>query len=159
ADEHEHLLQIGRRSLVCACDPCAILFSHRGGAKYRRVPRRVEALRQFRITDLQWQALGLPIALAFFLESSHAGRMGAVSPSPSGATESQLPLDSWEELVQDNASLRDLEPDVEALLVNRVGSARDYFRLGIDHCYRLAGLLRLHWRGFTGGDEVWREIE
>src|SRR5436305_2026101 len=34
------------------------------------------------------------------------------------------------------------EPDVEALLVNRAGSARDHFRVGIDQCYRLAGLLR-----------------
>jgi hypothetical protein len=29
----------------------------------------------------------------------------------------------------------------------------------IEDCYRLAGLIRMHWRGLTGGQEVWREID
>ena len=111
------------RRLLCSCTPCAILFSHRGGSKYRRVPRRVEDMAHLRLTDMQWEALGLPIALAFFLYSGPAGRMVAVYPSPAGATESALPLETWEELVAENAELRNLEPDVEALLVNRVGAA------------------------------------
>jgi hypothetical protein len=82
----------------------------------------------------------------------------AVYPSPAGATESALPLDAWEEFAADNPALGDLEPDVEALLVNRVGPARDYFRVGIDRCYKLAGIIRTHWRGFSGGTDVWTEI-
>ena len=54
--------------------------------------------------------------------------------------------------------LRDLEPDVEALLVNRVGGARDYFRVGIDECYKLVGVIRTKWRGLSGGQDVWDEI-
>jgi hypothetical protein len=49
-------------------------------------------------------------------------------------------------------------PDVEALLVNRVGAARDYFIVPIDECYKLVGLIRLHWRGLSGGAVVWGEI-
>ena len=48
--------------------------------------------------------------------------------------------------------------DVEALLVNRVGSAREYFLVPIDECYRLVGLIRIHWRGLSGGSLVWGEI-
>jgi hypothetical protein len=42
------------------------------------------------------------------------------------------------------------------LLVNR--TAREYFVLPIDECYRLVGLMRSHWKGLSGGTEVWREI-
>jgi hypothetical protein len=158
ADDHEHLVEPAARRLVCACTPCAILFGHRGDAKYRRVPRRVDNLAGLALSDLQWEGFGLPIALAFFLHSTPAGRVVAVYPSPAGATESALPLDAWEEFLADNPGLRGLEPDVEALLVNRVGPARDYFRVGIDQCYRLAGILRTHWRGFSGGPTLWDEI-
>lgn len=158
ANEHEHLLEPATRRFVCACYACAILFSHRGGSKYRRIPRDVQNLSDIRLSDLQWEGFGLPIALAFFVYSTPAGRMVAVYPSPAGATESHLPMDAWEELVAENSRLQGLEPDVEALLVNRVGSARDHFRVGIDQCYRLAGILRTHWQGFSGGNTVWDEI-
>jgi hypothetical protein len=158
ADEHEHLVEPAVRRLLCACTACAILFGHRSGAKYRRVPRRVDALTDLRLSDLQWEGFGLPIALAFFLHSSPAGRVVAVYPSPAGATESALPLDAWEEFAAENPGLGGLEPDVEALLVNRVGPARDYFRVGIDRCYQLAGLIRTHWQGFSGGTALWDEI-
>ena len=49
-------------------------------------------------------------------------------------------------------------PDVEALLVNRVGSARDHYRAPIDVCYKLVGLLRTRWQGLSGGTEVWKAI-
>jgi len=159
ADEHEHLYVPADRQLICACSPCAILFGHREGTKYRRVPRDATHLTRLRLSDLQWEAFGLPIALAFFQFSSHAGRMVAVYPSPAGATESAVPLDSWSDFVADNPNLGNLEPDVEALLVNRIGAKRDYFRVGIDRCFRMAGLLRLHWRGMSGGDKVWTEID
>jgi hypothetical protein len=56
-----------------------------------------------------------------------------------------------------------MESDVEALLVNRVGHARgftapEYYVLPIDECYKLVGLIRANWRGFSGGTEVWQEI-
>jgi hypothetical protein len=54
--------------------------------------------------------------------------------------------------------LGELAPEVEALLVNRVGQERDYFIAPIDRCYELAGLIRLHWRGLSGGETVWQKI-
>jgi hypothetical protein len=51
-----------------------------------------------------------------------------------------------------------MERDVEALLVNRVRGAREHFLVPIDECYSLVGLIRMHWRGLSGGREVWEEI-
>ena len=51
------------------------------------------------------------------------------------------------------------EPDVEALLVNRISDSPRYYRAPIDHCFRLVGIIRTHWRGFSGGTEVWQEID
>lgn len=160
APEHPHLVEPPTRRLLCCCDACAILFSRDDAAdlRFRRVPRDVWRLDSFRMTDAQWDALLVPINVAFFYRSTPAGRVVALYPSPAGATESQLTLDAWDELVRDNPVLRDLEPDVEALLVNRLGEIRAYYRAPIDQCYRLVGLVRLHWRGLSGGNEVWQEI-
>lgn len=71
ADDHSHPVELSTRRLVCAYEPCAILFSGPGGTKYRRVPRRVRFLPDFRLTDEAWEGLQLPIHLAFFLHSTH----------------------------------------------------------------------------------------
>jgi hypothetical protein len=77
--------------------------------------------------------------------------------------ESLLPLDAWNEIVEQNAALNHLRPDIEALLVNRVGHAHElccaeYYIAPIDECYRLVGLIRANWKGLSGGTEVWGEI-
>src|SRR5690348_14133397 len=82
APEHDHRVELSSRRLRCACEPCAILFSNQGAAKYRRVPRGVRSLVGFRMTDVQWAGLDLPINLAFFLHSSTAGGVVALYPSP-----------------------------------------------------------------------------
>src|SRR5438067_512107 len=69
ADDHAHVVELASRRMCCACEPCAILFSSPAAPKYRRVPGRVEFLRDFRLTDVQWEGLQLPINLAFFLVS------------------------------------------------------------------------------------------
>jgi hypothetical protein len=162
--DHQHLIEPIQRKLVCACEACAILFSHQAGLKYKRVPRRARWLSDFRISDGQWEALRIPIEMAFFFHSSPEGRVAAFYPSPAGATESLLPLDSWNDIARENPALNDMEPDVEALLVNRVGQARRnggaiYSIAPIDECYKLVGLIRTYWKGFGGGTEVWQEIE
>ena len=155
--DHAHLVELASRRLLCACDACAILFSGEGAGKYRRVPRRNRLLPDFRLPDIVWQGLGLPINLAFFLPDNK-GRAVAFYPSPAGATEALVPADAWQELVEDNPVLRDLEPDVEALLVNRLGPVPEHFRVGIDECYKLVGLIRTHWRGLSGGTVVREEL-
>jgi hypothetical protein len=158
APVHQHLIEPASRRLLCCCDACAVLFSGRQSARYRPVPRLIRSLPAFRLTDAQWEELHLPINLAFFFFSSSAGRVVAVYPSPAGATESLLPLEAWHALEEENPLLRELEADVEALLVNRVGPARDHYRVPIDECYKLVGLIRTNWRGLSGGTEVWEVI-
>jgi uncharacterized protein DUF5947 len=157
-DEHPHLLELGTRRLVCACVPCALLFSGPESARYRRVPQSVQALPNFQMSDEAWEALQLPINLAFFVFSTTVGRVVALYPSPAGSMEAIVDLGAWTALTDQNPVLRELQPDIEGLLVNRVGEARGYYRVGIDECYRLAGLIRTHWRGFSGGEKVWDEI-
>lgn len=155
---HPHLVDPVQRELRCACGACAVLFSETAGTRWKRVPRRAELLEGFRLTDASWDALRIPIGMAFFLRSSALGRVAAFYPSPAGATECLIPLEAWGSLEAENPALASLAPDVEALLVNRIGGATACYRVSIDECYRLVGLLRLHWRGFSGGEEVWAEI-
>lgn len=156
---HQHLLQPAQRQILCACDACAVLFCGQDGGHYLRVPRRIRLLSDFQMTDLRWESLMLPINLAFFYRDRASGKMIALYPSPAGATESLLSLESWDEIVAENPVLRSMEPDVEALLTNRVGASSAYFLAPIDECYRLVGLIRMHWRGLSGGPEVWTEIQ
>ena len=162
ASEHPHLIEPGTRKLLCTCNACAILFSGMG-TKYKRVPRRVLALQNFNLSDGQWESLMVPISMAFFFRSTPDARVVAFYPSPAGATESLLPLETWKDIEDANPLLKEVESDVEALLVNRVGHARgftaaEYYVLPIDECYKLVGLIRANWRGLSGGTEVWQEI-
>ena len=68
------------------------------------------------------------------------------------------PPDAWEAILEDNPFCAKLEPNVEGLLANRIGQSREYYRVGIDECYKLVGVIRTHWQGFSGGNEVWNEI-
>jgi uncharacterized protein DUF5947 len=156
--EHPHLLELNNRQLRCACEACAVLFSQQGAAKYRRVSRRADYLLDFQLSDWEWEQLHLPINLAFFTYSTAHGRIVAQYPSPAGATEALPAEDAWAAIVAKNPVLAEFEPDVEALLVNRLGSNFECFRIGIDECYRLVGLIRTHWRGLSGGTDVWRQI-
>lgn len=160
---HPHLLDPLTRQILCACPACALLFSTQEATKFKRIPQRVLALPDFRMTDAQWDELLVPVGMAFFFHSSAAGRALALYPGPAGATESLLSLQSWAEIVQANAVLESMAPDVEGLLVNRVKAAdghhREYYLVPIDACYRLVGLIRANWRGLSGGQEVWHEIE
>jgi hypothetical protein len=159
ADSHPHLVELASRRLICACDACAILFGSPGAVKFRRIPQQRLLLSDFRLTDVQWEGLQLPINLAFFIISTTAQRAVALYPSPAGVIEALPPPGAWEELLEENPTLRRLEPDVEALLVNRLGAEPEYFRVGIDDCYALVGLIRAHWRGLSGGAAVWEEVK
>lgn len=162
ATTHAHLLETISRKLVCSCEPCAILFSGNQNLKFKRVPRDVRFLSDFRMTDAQWDSLMIPIEMAFLFYSTPHGKVMAYYPSPAGPTESLLSLDTWNDVVQENKTLNELSSDVEALLVNRVGAGRgvnpEYYVVPIDECYKLVGLIRMHWRGLSGGTEVWREV-
>jgi hypothetical protein len=126
--------------------------------RFKLIPRDIRRLPELQLTDSEWDSLGLPINLAFFRYSTPQGKMNATYPSPAGATECLLPLDAWQALVATNPVLARITPDVEALLVNRIGREREYFIVPVDVCFELVGLIRTHWKGLSGGDVVWREI-
>jgi hypothetical protein len=160
APAHRHLLDLHSRRILCTCRACAILFdsSAAGAGHYRLVPDGVRFLADFELDEALWQSLAIPVEMAFFFESSAAERVVAFYPSPVGATESLLELAAWQDLVARNPVLAELEPDVEALLVNRTKGAREHWLVPVDRCYALVGLIRQGWRGFGGGHEVWEEI-
>jgi len=157
--EHDHLVEPQTRKIICACYACGLLFTGQNGTKYKRVPRQARYLPDFQLTAAQWDDLLVPIGMAFFFFSSPADKMIALYPSPAGPTESLLTLDAWEAIANENPLLKQMEADVEALLVNRIGETRDYYIAPIDECYRLVGLIRMNWRGLSGGVDVWREIQ
>lgn len=157
--DHLHLLDLSNRQLVCACQACAILFSGRDNARYRRVPRRLRFLPDFVLTDAQWDALLIPVGMAFLFRNAAEERLVACYPSPAGATESLLELEAWHEILRDNPVIAEMEPDVEALLVNRTRGRQEHYLVPIDDCYRLVGMIRLGWRGLSGGAAVWQDIQ
>ncbi len=159
--EHRHLLEVSSREIMCSCRACSILFDSKAASegKYRLIPDRRLFLEDFEMSDAQWESLRIPVDMAFFFHSAPAERVVAFYPSPMGPTESLLKLSAWEELERANPVLKGMEQDVEALLVNRARGAREHFLVPMDKCYSLVGLIRIHWRGFSGGQEVWEALE
>ena len=151
--EHRHLFDLSRRELMCACRACAILFDREaaGAGHFRLVPDRRLRIDGLELSDLMWEELRLPVEMAFFFRNSAAGRVQAFYPSPMGPTESLLEIETWRDLVAANPVLATAEPDVEALLVNRLNRRHDCYLSPIDRCYRLIGLIRARWQGFSGG--------
>jgi hypothetical protein len=161
--DHPHLVELATRQILCACDACALLFDGMEKSRYKRVARSSQYLPNFEMSDGEWESLMIPINMAFLFRSSIENRIVALYPSPAGAVESLLPLDAWTEIAENNPVLHNLKPDIEALLVNRVGHAHgtreaEYYIAPIDECYKLVGLIRANWKGLSGGTEVWTEV-
>jgi hypothetical protein len=160
-ETHGHIVDLGRRAILCVCRPCYLLFDHdgAGGSRFRAIPDRYGLVPELAASRELWDALQIPIGLAFFFVNGSTGRPAAFYPSPAGATESELPLDAWEEIARAVPALGRLLPDVEALLVRRTDSLAEAVTVPIDVCYELVGRIRRSWQGFQGGDEVWQEID
>jgi Family of unknown function (DUF5947) len=158
SDEHGHVVDLEARRLMCSCRGCYLLFTPTGagGQHFRAVPDRYVAFRDFRLSPAVWESLQIPVSVAFFFLNSSLGRVAAFYPGPAGATESELSLDTWADVVAANPGVGTLEPDVEALLVLAPGDrgGAECFLVPIDACYELVGHLRRWWRGFDGGREA-----
>ncbi len=81
--EHVHLVDTVGRRLLCAHRAC-VAVARRGDGALRVAPRRITALPGFRMTDADWDALQLPIDMAFLFHSSPEGRSIALYPGPGG---------------------------------------------------------------------------
>ena len=153
---HPHLVDPRGEQILCACAVCSALFSARAGSRLKRVPDRAQRLDGFHLSEAEWERLGIPVGLAFFVRRSAVGDVRACYPGPTGPVASTVPLPSWDRLVANNPTLAWLQPaTVEALLVNWGEPAGTPLLLvaPIDACYRLEALLRQHLagRGRDGG--------
>jgi hypothetical protein len=139
------------------------LFTHEGAArgKFKAIPERYLYAPGLILTDAQWNRMQIPVGIAFFFFNSSLGRMVVFYPSPVGATESLLSLETWDELARTNPLLTTLATDVEALLVRSVQRRGGFecYIVPIDACYELVGRIRRRWKGFDGGEDAWTEID
>ncbi len=160
-EQHQHVVNLESRALLCTCRGCYLLFSGDAARQsYRAVPERYLSFPGFRLGPAQWSALEIPVGLAFFFRSSASGRTVAFYPGPAGAAESELELDAWESVLTANPALGLAAPDTEAVIIRVPGTgAAEAHLVPIDACYELVGLLRQVWRGFDGGQEARARID
>ncbi|MFG1690200.1 DUF5947 family protein [Nonomuraea sp. NPDC049269] len=158
--EHRHLLELTVREPRCACRPCALLFDHPPAEddRYRLVPDRRWHLPDFALDDTTWAALEIPVQMAFACHDTSEGRTVIRYPGPAGAVDAATAPAAWASVEAANPVLRHLAPDVEALLVNRTGGARDHWLVPIDDCFALVAVLRSRWKGLAGGQDVWNGV-
>jgi hypothetical protein len=162
-EAHQHVVNLESRTLMCACRGCYLLFTAReADLRYRAVPERYYSFDDFAMGPAQWEALEIPVGLAFFFRNSVVAKTIAFYPGPAGVTESELPLDAWDTVAEANPRIAVLDPDVEALLIRapeRQRTGFDCHLVPIDACYELAGRLRRVWRGFDGGQDAHAELD
>lgn len=164
ADEHQHVVNVAGRQLMCVCRACYLLFTDaQAELRYRAVPDRYLAFPNFALDRRAWDALQIPVGVAFFFTNSALLRTVAFYPGPAGACESELDLDAWNAIGAADPRVGLLAADVEALLV-RVPDSDEFAQpqsclVPIDACYEFVGRLRMLWRGFDGGQEARRFID
>jgi hypothetical protein len=156
ADSHQHVVNVAGRQLMCVCRGCYLLFTDsQAELRYRAVPDRYLAFPDFALDRRTWEALQIPVGLAFFFRNSGLDRTVGFYPGPAGATESELDLDAWSAISAAEPRVGLLADDVEALLVRvpEEGPPQCYL-VPIDACYEFVGGLRMRWHGFDGGQEA-----
>ena len=154
-EEHRHLLDTDRREISCVCQACALLFNREIASvgHYLLIPRR-----RIRLSEIATDGLGVPVGLAFFvLRPGEA--VDAHYPSPAGPTRWEVDPVAWRDVVASCPPLADMQPEVEALLVNTARGRGEYWLTPIDACFALVALVRREWRGLSGGTRVWQEID
>jgi hypothetical protein len=159
-EQHRHVVDRTDRRLLCACSMCTLAFGGLHPARFRTVPEHVRGGGSAGLDDESLALLGVPVGLAFFMRPSTTKCWLAVFPSPAGATEAEIDDGAWAAFAAKSELARDIQEDVEAMLVNR---RRDgtvtCFVAPVDACYELTALVRKSWRGIDGGDEVRTAIE
>lgn len=161
ASEHGHVADTQEHRLLCVCRPCHLLFGSEGagGVRFRGVGTTVRVVDDLRLSEADWTMLEIPVELAFFFSQGDPPSHAAFYPGPSGATESTLDLSAWSDILDANPALRAVQSDVEAVLLRHHDPGFTCYVTPVDVCYELVGLVRSHWVGLAGGDEVWRRID
>jgi len=158
ADEHQHVVNLEGRQLMCVCRGCYLLFTDTTAQlRYRAIPDRYLTFPDFALDRREWEALQIPVGLAFFFRNTALDRTVAFYPGPAGATESELDLSAWNNIRDADPRIDTLADDTEALIVRVPDDgalAPECFLVPIDTCYEFVGRLRMLWHGFDGGQKV-----
>ncbi|MDT5092666.1 MAG: hypothetical protein QOH60_2029 [Mycobacterium sp.] len=158
ADEHQHVVNVEGRQLMCVCRGCYLLFTDETAElRYRAIPDRHLSFPDFALDRREWETLQIPVGLAFFFRNSALGRTVAFYPGPAGATESELNLASWNNIRDADPRVDLLAEDTEALIVRVPDDGAcdpECYLIPIDACYEFVGRLRLLWHGFDGGQQA-----
>src|SRR3954449_3292724 len=118
ADEHQHVVNVEGRQLMCVCRGCYLLFTdEQATLRYRAVPDRYLVFPDFALDRRHWEVLQIPVGLAFFFHNSALDRTVAFYPGPAGATESELDLSGWNGIRAADPRVDMLAEDTEALIV------------------------------------------
>jgi hypothetical protein len=155
-EAHRHVLDLDRDELRCVCQACSLLFEREaaGRGHYRLVPQRHVRLQ----APPESLEQAVPVGLAFFVLQPD-GTLLARYPSPISATMWEPDREVWDGLVRRWPQLLDMEPAVEALLVNTSRGRAEHWIVPIDDCYRLVAVVREHWTGMSGGRDVWPAVD
>lgn len=156
--QQRHLLDLVHHTFLSICNACALAFGPRGAnaGTYRLVPTRHLALLDFQDTGALWAGSEQAEKIAYVLRSSEAGRVLVLSLDPAGVRESLFDLECWRMLLNANPLLDSLEPDVEALLINRIERLPASYIVPIDTCSRLLGLLERCQQSQEGDQAIWK---
>ena len=73
-EQHSHVVNVESRTLMCTCRACYLLFTREGAAqgKYKPVPARYLYDPAFALSEADWDALQIPVRVAFFFLNSSA---------------------------------------------------------------------------------------
>src|SRR4029078_7550524 len=71
ADEHQHVVNVEGRQLMCVCRGCYLLFTDTDAdLRYRAIPDRYLAFGDFALDRRHWELGMIPVALAFSFKNS-----------------------------------------------------------------------------------------
>ena len=161
ADEHQHVVNVAGRQLMCVCRGCYLLFTDtQAELRYRAVPDRYLSFPDFALDRRAWEALQIPVGLAFFFRNSALDRTVAFYPGPAGATESELDLDAWNAHAAPPTRGSTCSPTTSKRCwcgcpkTTTANGPPESYLVPIDACYEFVGRLRMLWRGFDGGQQA-----
>jgi hypothetical protein len=154
-EPHEHLYEPVKRTLMCACKACGLLFPETGEASYRRLVTRTPTRCAVAFEERDWALLDLPVRLAFLMPSQVHARLFVSFPNARGATESQLPLDRWNQLCGRHPALASLLPELDVLALDARQAPMRSAWMSVDLYLGMLGRLR----GASLAVQAWQEFE
>ena len=161
--DHDHLIDPAERRLVCACGACAVLFSAQAGTKFKRVPQDVTRTR--RADDQRLRSGRRSGCRSIWRSSTTARRRDGWWPATPVRRARRSPCWSSRPGRKSSASIPSspaCSPTSRRCWSTACAAARTRtacFLVPIDQCFRLVGIIRMQWKGFTGGTAVWEEID